>query len=917
VLTSQSKNPDDGGRGGMPAVILSAVVVACLLGMFTAFILHHYFLKPYSDPLHGVNYAQNLAREFATSRWPAGYAIYLWVFLNLAGKYGVFLANLPVLLGVALLTGMLARTCASSTESKLTSLLMGVGTIALLLRFDLFQMVYLTNPYRDPLSYVFMLLSAWLFVAYLRGGGRRLPALCTSGVLLGLAAFIKEPAVFLAAPLFLLGIVYRRVDSRIVFWKSCVLFGIFLFIGLLPSIVQTYASTDQLLMPQYVVRDSQQYGSAIRIPGMGFGHFGETMRYAGYYYWDHAGPFYSAGLLLGILYAIIRKNRFYLGLVIPTAALYALFYGCYRLFGARYFFVVTVFTMPIIAFGLFGTLHLLTQLVLPKRFTPAVLSVSAALLAGWALWGLRPVGPSIGEFKISHARGLTTQIEEFVPAGSTVYCHRHLNEILSWFSSREACDPACHLVPVREFESRPFFVSDEGIRNGINARLNAGSAQYFLQAPYDKSANLGRDLLLRYFDLVPVASFPTDQYGLTALQGDGNLVLYRIQAWTNSETRIELPAASIANPVLCVDAGTHNIAGDTVVELFADGIRIDDSVSDGMNYYPLDGAAPHSLLLKRSDSGPMPGSVFAEFCGPNDSLFLDFGILARHCSDNLLSEAVLSRPVFDLGVRSFVGVAEITLPVLSDGPTLVFGKIMMKSAPHWGEGNVSVSLVDAATEQCLATYSVPRDWAHHEFPFRFASAASRSGHDVIRLVSGSDQTGASGSTVALRDPDLIQIDGIHLMRMGLKESFELDVGTMIDDLFLVSGYHDREKADGTVPVRWSTGHSEMTVYVLVGSRDLQLTVTHWQKYRPENAAPVNPKLSFNGIELTATETPVGGTDGLSAIVAIVPAELVTDTSNRVELLVGTWKPGELSGSADTRDLGVMIDRIRLSPVADR
>jgi hypothetical protein len=901
---SDASNPESSrpAPGWITAFAVAALVLVCIT--FVLFILHHYFVKAYSDPLNGLDYAKNLGAEFSHSRFPAGYAIYLWFILKLVGPYCAFLANLPVLVVLAILIATIAGKSAARTESAVEARLVGVVAMAMFLRFDLYGIVYLANPYRDPLSYIFMISSALLFMSYLRSNGHTPMRLFIAGLLLGPAYFIKEPSVLIAVPLFLLGLITWITQRNVPFWKSCLLFGAGLAIGLLPAMIQTYAITNQIVIPHYIIKDGTAHGT-LTIPSMSLQHLAPTLEAAATYYWKRGGALHAVLFLLGVFHAIRRKNTPFLALIIPAVLFYTLFYGCYRGFGFRYFHVVTVFAAPVVAYGILGTAELAARLRPLRKLTPHILALTTAVVVTWVLWDLKPVGRSIGEFKIHHARALTTAIESIVPKGSTVYCHRHLNEILSWFIDREARSPESLLVPVLVAHERCYFDSDRGFRDGIAAEIAAGHPPFYLEAPSDYSGNIGFHLIGRYYDLVAVAHFPTADYGLTQLNGNGDMILYRIQERTNTLTRAEIMVPKLDPAVLRVSTGT--LEGTGVLKL--NDRRLDAAADGGVDYYAVnfdDFEAPYVLEL--SSEHPVPAALDVTVMSPSDSIFLDFGVLSRYCHDDLLSESILERVFFDCSARDLLHEGTVRLPVVADGPAFVFAKIRMTAVPHPTADPVTVQLRHEGNSKPLAVCVVPKDWSSYDFPFTFESKKKEGEFDIISLTVNRTSELKPGRNAQVTDSDILRIDGLHIVRVPVSDTFVIDVGSPTDDLFLGEGFHHRESApEGTV--RWTSERVSGSMYLEERDRDVAMAVTHWKKYRPEDAGEINPRILVNGIEVEGTEMEEPASPGLSVIRTLVPYALLGGVSNSFELIVNSWRPDEITSSADTRELGVMVDEI--------
>ena len=146
-------------------------------------------------------------------------------------------------------------------------------------------------------------------------------------------------------------------------------------------------------------------------------------------------------------------------------------------------------------------------------------------------------------------------------------------------------------------------------------------------------------------------------------------------------------------------------------------------------------------------------------------------------------------------------------------------------------------------------------------------------------------------------------------RVAMLDGLDLDVGEA-DDLH-VARFHGKEVGSGELSFRWSTGAS--FVFIPEVGRHVQ-TVTLWLSAggRPASLPPPTVSVFLASRQLgTATVT-----DGFRpyefAIGEDHAAEiLASDEVIEVRITSTTWTPSEALGGDDTRELGVMVDRLRI------
>jgi hypothetical protein len=148
-----------------------------------------------------------------------------------------------------------------------------------------------------------------------------------------------------------------------------------------------------------------------------------------------------------------------------------------------------------------------------------------------------------------------------------------------------------------------------------------------------------------------------------------------------------------------------------------------------------------------------------------------------------------------------------------------------------------------------------------------------------------------------------------LSRPTPPDGFELDVG-INDDLF-VRRFHAKEAGPSGVTFRWTSNVSYVSV---LGTRPDQqiLTLSMAAGGRPAAAGPAEVKVSLN-------DRPLGTVTVRGAFAPYrfaIPPDLAaaiaeSDDAARLQLVTSVWKPAAVLGGNDSRELGVMVDRIEI------
>jgi hypothetical protein len=136
--------------------------------------------------------------------------------------------------------------------------------------------------------------------------------------------------------------------------------------------------------------------------------------------------------------------------------------------------------------------------------------------------------------------------------------------------------------------------------------------------------------------------------------------------------------------------------------------------------------------------------------------------------------------------------------------------------------------------------------------------------------------------------------------------FDLDVGVN-DDLHVIR-FHAKESSEGR-SFRWTRDRSIVAVVnVFAGSRELVLWMNDGG--RPPAVVPADVTVALDGQLLGTERVSTGFKPYAFAIPADLAARLST-AGRAVELTIttATWNPETVLGTSDSRDLGVMLDRV--------
>jgi hypothetical protein len=138
----------------------------------------------------------------------------------------------------------------------------------------------------------------------------------------------------------------------------------------------------------------------------------------------------------------------------------------------------------------------------------------------------------------------------------------------------------------------------------------------------------------------------------------------------------------------------------------------------------------------------------------------------------------------------------------------------------------------------------------------------------------------------------------------------VDVDIGVNDDLNVIRFHAKEAADGRT-MRWTQGQSSI-VLNRVAANDRTVALWLHDGGRPASAPPADVTVLLGGQRLGTIR--VSG-PGFREYDAPIPPELASSLATgepvRLTLRVPTWNPQAMLGGNDSRELGVMVDRVAL------
>lgn len=851
-------------------LLFCVLPAAFLLLSFLVFILRNWHIKAYSDPMAWLLVAQSFRARLATTNLPLGFPAYLWLALKATGPYYVFLANLPVLALLLALIGVLTSHAARETETPSTAKSIGLLAVALLLGFDPDLLVYMTNPYRDPLSYVLLAGALALLARYVALPNGRRRHLAASGLLIGLAYCVREPSLLAVGPMFLLGVWHERKAGLAPLLRSAGAFAAGLLVGALPLLIQTFVIRRQVSISPYAASHDTL------LPGFHSVALPETLSKAASYFFIHTGWLGIALLLAGLAFAAYRRNRTLLVLLL-LSALYALFYGFYWMFSKRYYYVVALTATPLAAYGAYAALFGLGRLLhRPSWVDPAFRSL-ALLISLAAGFHLLAAGGAHAPFRPPQARRFVETMQSAVPSNATLLCERPLADVIRTLAGLASVSPSGLRAE-----------SPELVESIIASSLQENRPVFFMKTLAPDKADPDEALIRRHFDLLPAAEFPSADFRLENFTWGNPVALFRVQPWSRS--RAEHSLAIESPSILRLDVGQlWDDDTRTRAELHLDDHAIMNRARNGVHYLAVPPDPPRTVTVTLTSDRPVPSDLRPVLLPPDDPIELDFGLLSAHSHDAGLSPEFFREPAHNLFARRLNGRGTLTLPLPWREPMTVFAEVFVRPADMGTGGSLSIATPNGAS----MTANLP------------ANARYRGILVPIDLDGLQDSlpVDLSGS---------FDLDRICLHPARALTAREVDVGSPADAPFLSDGFFGPETLPDGATARWSAPNARIALFLAQPASDAELQI-EYADTRPPAAPPANASLTFNGRPLALRDEPHPVTPGRRILRAPLPADFVQTGENLLDLACQGWKPSVVSGSPDSRELGLHVVSIRVCP----
>ncbi|MDD5616293.1 MAG: glycosyltransferase family 39 protein [Candidatus Methanoperedens sp.] len=170
-----------------------------------------------------------------------------------------------------------------------------------------------------------------------------------------------------------------------------------------------------------------------------------------------------------------------------------------------------------------------------------------------------------------------------------------------------------------------------------------------------------------------------------------------------------------------------------------------------------------------------------------------------------------------------------------------------------------------------------------------------------------DSTTDSLSNIITDVPMNSLIYRISKSKADVPDNFSINIGSPSDVIYLESGFYARENW-GEINNRWTSGNA--SIRIPTAEKNNLLISVYGGGFRPEKLSPGNFSIYINE-HLLGNFTAYGEYKFYNMT---APKDYLTIPYSTVLIRSDTWKPSEITGTADTRDIGINIDKISIEQI---
>lgn len=785
------------------------VAVVTALG---AYLLKTYSVKAYSDPAQWYHFGANFSDLFGAVGLAYGFPFAVATAIRIVGPFNAFLINIPILLVLVALLYYMGKWHVRSLRVSMPGIetLGGAVTVLIFIALNKDMLGYLSSPYRDPLSFLFVLLACILLMMFRHQPGHALWLPAASAACLAGAGSVRETSFLMAAPLLLYALVEKRRDRTLRFWLPMLVFGIVFGIFCIPFFLQNVNTIGSALVPAQAGAVVANGGSVV--PGITANNLWQGIPGTAIFLVHHYGLFLCGLLLAGLVFAAIKKNGIVICISASSLLMYFVFYGGYSNVYSRYLFVLDIFAAPVMSFSAISAV-VTCSAFLKFRTWESVFKDERCWLAASAIVFLAGVTLSLNgitvpqeRFTLRDAKAFSQAIESVVAAGDTVIAERPLHGIMKCFTHVKS-------QSLRTF-GRKNTLRDPSAVEDLTRCVESRERVYFAH-----HSALYQRFVQSEYDLVGARTYVSAEYGLRGLVANPTVHLSRIRPWGEILREDSVPVEAAGAYILSVDVGRFSKVKRQFSRIRVDGEIVDTAPVDGINYYHVVVTnTPRRIAVRVESDAPVPQAGAIALQPVHVPVVMSFKkddilpYLARF-SDDFKRDPGMRYP----GTRHR-GYTLIPTPGRDRATFIVQANVaLMSRAP-----NLTRPISVSSDGHTLFEAEISNlDWQLISFPLMTATAPQ----GVTRL----DWALGLGPDAEGQPYLMLQQLAVHRVQSGLQ--CQIDLGRPGDDAFIIDGLYDREHAPGDprLHMRWTQASAQLRIIMQAGTSPVRIKVKYFDK----------------------------------------------------------------------------------------
>lgn len=861
------------------------VAIACL----AVYLVVGYSLKPYSDPHQWYCFGKNFLQCFGEKDIAYGFPLVIAISISVVGPFFAFLVNIPIILILSVAVYFFAKRhwIESVSRSEPCAVLCGAIALLVFVFIEKSMLLYLTSPYRDPLSFLLIITGFLAIVRFRFHSEHSLIFVVVSAASLAFACSVRETSILVLLPLFVYAIIEKWRHRELPFLMPILIFACVFGVVCIPFIVQNFLVSGNVFVPAQASNIVADTGVMLKI--VEAGNFAIVIPMIMTFLLKRATWPICILFAIGVIGAVKRKNTIVLSSFI-ACIVYLLFYGGYdRKIVERYLMVIDFFAIPIISFGAVYIIQGFFGLVAERfRFdkNKAVIVLTCFLFVATSVLSLWSLLDMSTNFHLKHAREFTDDINNLLPSGARVLSERPLHGIMKCFTH-------VNTVVLKNL-TKSKELSDPDLPEVLETMVNdSGDAIYFVNRTI---GNLR--FMLGEFDLVEKTSFRTSKYGLKNVVRAEEFSVSRIVPWSQKsiERTVDWGKVEGGKKILVFDAGSLSKYNREFAKLRFNGVLLDDHVSDNINHYIVDVGGTNQHVVHFESDMPVPSEPFIDIISLDAPLRIGFARKDVGDFSARGSSSFVFSPRFSHAFIDDSGMFNASTLVVSES---LFVYVCKVSLMRDGFRSVRVETGD----DLLFADQISHGWQRISF-VSHSSMASK-GRTPLMWVLDPLKDGEEPNSMIFRS--------MTIYRLDLKDIFRVDVGEKGSNPMIIDGLYRRESRPGFngMSWRWTGKRARIRIVLKKGVGSVAVIVGLFDENRPAGSSEPKPSFILNGAPCVATfsNSDVHGWKYVEATL-IVDAKGLSDDVNILEIISPTWVPSEYGMGTDDRELGIMLRSVK-------